>query len=450
MNISLRTFAIVALIACTGLGGCHDNSQGMAHTTDQGFLVPGLMARPAGLGDEEFAKVSRRYTALKQKIESDRNNPEPYVELAQLFLQEARITGRHHEYVPQAQATLDEALRVAPGNFDATITKASMMMTLHQFAEAKKLATDAIAGNPYSAFAYGVLCDAHLELGEYDEAVKASDAMLGIRPDLRSYARASYLREIHGDRDGAIQAMTMAADAGAPGMEDRSWALYNLAGLFMNQGKLDTAAFIYNGILQERPNYPYALSGLAAVKTARGEYPEAIEMLVKATQLSPEHLFVEQLSDVYLAMGARDEARTMEKKAIDAYIQHEKGGWNIDREYAAYCAGHDINLSEALARAKKDYDRRPANIDALDTYAWLLYKNGNAAEAAPLAEQALRLNTPHPALYYHAGLINYAAGNNATAAGYLRRALRENAIVNAALADTATGALAAMAKVARR
>ena len=53
--------------------------------------------------------------------------------------------------------------------------------------------------------------------GNYEEALKNADQMASIRPDLRSYSRVSYMREIHGDRDGAKQAMKMAGDAGAFG-----------------------------------------------------------------------------------------------------------------------------------------------------------------------------------------------------------------------------------------
>jgi hypothetical protein len=44
--------------------------------------------------------------------------------------------------------------------------------------------------------------------------------MMAIRPDLRSYSRVSYLREIFGDIPGAREAMLMAIQAGYPGQEE--------------------------------------------------------------------------------------------------------------------------------------------------------------------------------------------------------------------------------------
>jgi tetratricopeptide (TPR) repeat protein len=300
------------------------------------------------------------------------------------------------------------------------------MMTLHQFQEAKRLAQIAIARVPYNAFSYGVLTDAHIELGEYDEAVKSCDKMLSMRPDLRSYARASYLRELHGDLDGAIAAMRMAADAGVAGQEGRAWTLYQLGMLYLQQGKADTAAFIFKGILDERPNYAYATAGLAQVNNAKRNYAEAIGLLQQAYKIVPDHGFIEQLADIYRAAGETKLADSTAQEALKTFGQHEKGGWNINREFAMFCANHDMNLAAALKRAKSEYETRAHNIDVLETYAWALYKNGQALEAAPLIEQAMNLKTRRATLDYHAGMIYYATGKVSEARTHLQRALTEN------------------------
>jgi tetratricopeptide (TPR) repeat protein len=327
-----------------------------------------------------------------------------------------------------------------------------MMMTRHDFTNAKETIDKAIAKNPYNSGAYGVLCDADVELGKYDEAVTAVDKMMNARPDLRSYARASYLRELHGDRIGAIYAMKLAADAGASGEENREWALFNFGNIYLNWGKLDTAEFIYKGILEERPNYAYAMSGLAMIEADRKNYPAAIEMLVKAAQILPEHIFVEQLADLYQAMGQKEGAAQMEKKALDAFALHEKDGCNVDREYAAFCLNHNINIPEAKTRAEKQYKMRPANIDALDTYAWALYKTDAASDAIPMIEQAMRMKTINPVLHYHAGMIYAKAGNKEKAISELRFALAENpyltplSVADAQTTFTTLGANTASAK----
>lgn len=370
------------------------------------------------------AKQSVEYyeTEIRHKPKVVKN----YVDLANVFLQEARVTGDHHDYIPKAQEMIGEALRLEPENFEALLAKASIMLTLHQFQEAKRLAQIALTKNSYSAFAYGLLVDAHTELGEYDEAVQASDKMLGLRPDLRSYARASYLRELHGDQAGAIAAMRMAVDAGVAGQENRAWVLYHLGMLYAQAGKLDTAAYIFNGTLEERPNYAYALRGLAQINAARQNYHEALRYLRLAHEATPEHVFIEQLAEVYRLAGDERRADSTAQEVLKTFGQHEQGGWNINREFAMFCAAHDLNLPAALKRAEAEYKARPNNIDTQETYAWLLYKNDRAAAAVPIIAAAMRLQTQRPTLTYHAGMIHFAANHAAQARTYLQQALAQN------------------------
>jgi tetratricopeptide (TPR) repeat protein len=380
-------------------------------------------------------------TEIRHKPEVAKN----YVELAQVFLQEARVTGNHHQYIPEAQELLDKALSLEPENFQALICKASLMMTLHRFQEAKRLAQIAIARAPYNAFSHGVLTDALTELGEYHNAVKACDKMLSIRPDLRSYARASYLRELHGDLDGAIAAMRMACDAGVAGQESRAWALYQLGMLYLQQGKADTAAFIFKGILDERPNYAYAAAGLAQVNSAKKKYADAIAFLQEAYRAVPDHGFIELLADLYRAAGDAHRADSTAQEVLKTFGQHEQGAWNINREFAMFCANHGMNLAAALKRAKSEYEARPNNIDVLEAYAWALYKNGHVQEAVPLIEQAMNLKTRRATLDYHAGMIYYAAGKANEAKTHLQRALAENLHLHPLCAAEAQQALAQLA-----
>ena len=389
--------------------------------------IPTLSMRAGSANaSSEFLNAQKAVDFYRDEIRKHPAAAKNYVELAQLFLQESRVTGRHHEYMPKARYLIDKALSYDPENYDARIVKASMLMTLHRFTEAREIAHEAVKRNPHSATAYGVLCDALVETGRYEEAVKTCDRMLSLRPDLRSYSRASYIRELYGHDDGAVEAMKLAADAGVFGQENRAWALYNLGKLFLSEGKLDTAAYIFNGIIEERPDYAYAMAGEAQVKRAKGEYQEAVDLLAKAYQIAPEHLFVEQLADLYRSGGQTKSADGVAKIVLQAYEQHERDGWNVNREYAMFCANQGINLQESLERAKKEFETRPDNIDVLETYAWTLLKVGRPREAVPLVEKAMRLNTESFTLHYHAGVIYSAAGMQDEAQKYFAQAQTEN------------------------
>lgn len=129
---------------------------------------------------------------------------------------------------------------------------------------------------------------------------------------------------------------------------------------------------------------------------------------------------------MYRAAGETHLADSTAQEVLKTFGQHEKGGWNINREFALFCANHGMNLAAALTRAKSEYEMRPNNIEVLETYAWTLYKNGQAREAVPLIAKAMKLNTHRATLDYHAGMIYYAAGQMEKAKAYLLRSRAEH------------------------
>ena len=318
--------------------------------------IPDLSPRGGGANNSsEFINAQHSVDYYREEIRKHPQTAKNYIELAQIFIQESRVTGKHHEYIPKAQQLIDIALEKDPNNLAANVTKASLLMTLHQFKKAKKSIEKITSVYNYNASAFGVLVDANVEMGYYGQAIKACDKMLSIHPDLNSYSRASYIREIYGKQNDAIDAMKLAANAGVTGQENRAWALYNLGNLFLNEGKLDTAEYIFKGILEERPGYSYALCGLADIYADKKNYTEAIKNLVQASQNAPQHIFLEKLADIYKIMAQKESEEEIIKKVLDAFEQHKKDGYDTDLEYARFCSNHEINLNTALKCGKAEY-----------------------------------------------------------------------------------------------
>ena len=64
-----------------------------------------------------------------------------------------------------------------------------VLLSQHHFSDGLAMANQAVAINSYNAFVYGLVIDGNVETGNYDEAVKNSDKMVSIRPDLSSYSQ---------------------------------------------------------------------------------------------------------------------------------------------------------------------------------------------------------------------------------------------------------------------
>src|SRR5450631_2540033 len=186
--------------------------------------------------------ITQSYAAsLERTLKDKPGDPKSSLALAALFIQESRVTGNHVYYDKAAMRYVNDVLKQDSANFSALTYKALLYLSQHHFADGLAVAQKAQKINPYNAFIYGLLVDGYTEMGQYDSAVANADNMVSIRPDIRSYSRISYLREIHGDYPGAISAMKMAVDAGAPGDEATEWTRVQLGHLYENTGDLKSA-----------------------------------------------------------------------------------------------------------------------------------------------------------------------------------------------------------------
>ena len=89
-----------------------------------------------------------------------------------------------------AEQTLRRALSVRAGDYAVQRMLATTLLSQHRFREAIAAARVARDARPNDAWNDGVIGDAHLELGEYDEAFDAFDRMLQMRPSAAAYAAA--------------------------------------------------------------------------------------------------------------------------------------------------------------------------------------------------------------------------------------------------------------------
>ncbi|MBU1821093.1 MAG: tetratricopeptide repeat protein, partial [Bacteroidetes bacterium] len=182
--------AIVTLIGC----GEKNKDGQSASTSTSPMEIPPLFQRSGELAAaDEWPKTIAKVEELKKNILKNSGDVKPRLQIAMIYLSEARITGEHPYYYPAVLKILDGVLMMDPKNFEATTFKASVKMSQHQFAEARELAEKARQINPNNAYVYGVLVDANVELGNYEEAVAMSDKMQALKPSLESYSRASYL-----------------------------------------------------------------------------------------------------------------------------------------------------------------------------------------------------------------------------------------------------------------
>jgi tetratricopeptide (TPR) repeat protein len=349
---------------------------------------------------------------------------ESLVALGLRFQQQARETGDPSFY-PRSEAALTEAAELDLRNPLAVTGLAALAASRHRFEEARSLAQRALRLAPQSVGARGVLGDALVALGRYREAFAAFDQMAALKPNLASYSRVSYARELLGDPHGAIGAMRLAVEAGVGTREPRAWTLVQLGNLYFDVGRIQPAERAYRRALSVFPGYAHAQAALGRVAAARGRFDAAVVFYRRAVARLPLPQYEGALGDVLRLAGRGREAREA-YGAVDA-IQRlfEANGARTELETALFDLDHDLRREDALVRARAAYRVRKS-IEAEDVLAWALYKNGRCSEARAHSIRALRLGTRDALKVFHRGTIERCLGHGVAAATFLRESLAIN------------------------
>jgi tetratricopeptide (TPR) repeat protein len=438
-SLSMRTrspgpiprLAVAAIVAAALLTGALNLRPMLERATGMEAIAPvapSAVDSLIGVPERAETALDARIATLQQSLREgdERIRGIAATQLGQAYLQKARETG-DPGYYPKAEALFTQALGADAEDAEAMVGLGTLALARHQFSDALDWGEKSRALNPYHAPTYGVIADAQIELGRYDEAVETVQAMVDLRPDLGSYARVSYVRELMGDRKGALIAMEEAVTAGSGYPENVAWVRVQLGNLHFDGGFLKNAATEYEAALAAVPGYAPAMAGKARVAAANGDLDEAATLYEQAVRTIPLPEFVVAYGDVLHAAGKRDEAAA-QYALVDAMQQiYAANGVETDLELALYTADHGSpeDLPRAVEQARAAVAARPS-IVAWDVLAWTLYRSGELDEAAEASAEAMRLGTPNALLHFHAGMIAAARGEDDSAISRLETALELN------------------------
>jgi tetratricopeptide (TPR) repeat protein len=388
-----------------------------------GATLPGPAASPIPL--DSFAAANDRRIAQAQDLL--RSRPDSVVgmnQLAQAYLQKVREVG-DPSYYPKVESLLKTAIAKDPSNFDSTTLMGLLLLAQHRFREALDWGNKARALNPNNSGPLGVITDANVELGLYDDAGTSVQQMVNIRPDLASYSRFSYVQELNGNIDGAIQSMKDAVTAGGPFPENTAYVQVLLGNLQFNRGHLDEAETQYRQVLGQYANYAPALASLGAVRAAQARFREAIGLYKQAIVIYPLPQYVVALGDVYASSGdASNAAKTYDLAATEQQL-YAANGVDLDQELALFEADHRRNLPDALAAAQRAIRDRPS-VTSADVLAWTRFQTGAYQDALAASLQAHRIGTQDALFFFHTGMIEARLGMAEQGRTDLRKALSIN------------------------
>src|SRR3954452_6224599 len=254
-----------------------------------------------------FAGTVALFTALHSSPPSSHlppPSPDERSLIADRYLQRVRETGDASFYV-RAQGVLRGARRTPA----VLTTLGTLALARHDFKGGLDYGLRARRLAPSTVKPLGVIVDAQVELGRYRDAGRTLQTMLDEKPNLSSYARVSYFRELHGDLGGAVRAMRLAVSAGGGAPENVASVQPLLGQLEYVRGQLPAAGLAFRQALARFPDYPPAEAGLARVDAAAGRLRPAIPRPRSGVARGPLPEYVIALGESELAAGMPTRAR---------------------------------------------------------------------------------------------------------------------------------------------
>lgn len=355
------------------------------------------------------ASLDRAVEALQARLRRLPKDHQAWARLGSAYVQQARITADPSYYTKAEQAPA-RAAALAPGAPDVLTGQAALAAGRHEFAQAVRLADQALEANPYGAAAYGVRADALTQLGRDGEATAAIEEMMRLRPGVASFTRASYAAELRGDVRTAEEYLRYALrDATDP--EDVAYCRHYLGELALHSGDLDRATREYDAALAAVPGHVPALAGRARALALSGGLTEAAAAYQEVVNRLPLAQYLVEYGEVLRRLG-RDPSGPW--ALLDAQRRlMASAGVRDDLTWAEFEADHG-SAERAVRHARAEYARNP-NLVAADALAWALYRAGRPKEAIRYAEQATSTGWRNALLHHHRAVIERALGRTGAA-----------------------------------
>ena len=285
-------------------------------------------------------------------------------------------------------------------------------------------------GTPRKAELYGAL---GMIYHAYDLTAAAEVCYrnaIEIRPGFRWHYYLGHVLADRGQADAAVPEFETALridPAYLPGT-------LRLARLQLERRDLDEAARLYERVRAADPNEAEALTGLARVAFARGDFATAITRLNEALPHAPQANEIQHLLGLaHARLGQRDRAQEFLARGgdiraarFDSMLRHvqalDRGGQeHQDRGATLLADGH---LTQALERFRLGVEARPRDPRARTNLGTARLRSGDVEGAAEDFRAALTIDPNYPLAHFNLGTIFSARGEDESAIAHYRAALR--------------------------
>ncbi|NOT74761.1 MAG: cell surface protein [Cyclobacteriaceae bacterium] len=359
--------------------------------------------------DESLQKCNKEMAFWRKKLEEVPDGEAYRIKIAGLLSSRFMLNGKIEDI--EASDSIYHLI-ISNNQPYASIHRAlaANAITQHKFREARMEIDKAIEIGEGKAASLYMLVDVDLELGDYAGATYAMSQFTN-KNFFPYVIREAKLKDHEGKLDSAIVLMEKALDQVKDNASLLLWTQSNLGDMYGHAGRVKDSYKAYLKVLQQNPDYDYALKGIAWIAFSNDHnFAEAKRIVnhIAPKRATPDmHLLLAQIAG---AENDRDE----KKKQLELFIKSarsEKYGDMYNKYLALLEAEEFSNPSAAIQIAEIEVRNRPTT-QSYDLLAWGYFQKGDIIHALTIAREQIENKTHEPDALYHLGMIYQANGMN--------------------------------------
>jgi tetratricopeptide (TPR) repeat protein len=304
-----------------------------AHQKDGNFILAVASACRAYIELFKSTKAAEDFTSGKERCEqvlsTDQNSGEVHLALGELYSASGDIDAAKLEYL--------DALKLSPGNPDASIGLASVLVRQGNLQGGEELYLQSVRENPTYWKAHNSLGTHYFRHGMYNRAIESYSRVTQlVASNVVAFINLGAAQLYSGDFDGAFESWGRANE-----LERNSGTLSNLGTALYYAGRFEEALVRYQSAIDIDPVDHRLWGNLGdnlrllpgRMDEAKNAYLEAISLAEAVIEVNPDDAYtLSRLAVYYAATGDADKA-------------------DGARERAEILAGFDLNVLYDLAVA---------------------------------------------------------------------------------------------------
>jgi tetratricopeptide (TPR) repeat protein len=379
----------------------------------------------SGGGEPEAGRAIEVLQQLRQESPGDGR-------VLYLLAQGQRTVGR----LDDAETTARELTKVAPGSLTGPYSLALALEAKQQYRQVVEILAPATAQPPSPGAGLEMtpllvhLGFAHLEIGEYDQALTAFERARATSPGNRVVDL--YILQVQVAARRFDQALALARSLRSARPSDQR-VIRLEADALRQTGKPDEGAALLTRAVDENPNDLAAYLALAEYRAQTGQFDAAMQVVDRAAAKFPSELSVTFEAGAVLERQKRfADAERKFKEVLARDPLHAQA-----LNYLGYMlADRGERLDEAIGYIRRALEVEPHNGAYLDSLGWAYFRQNRLDQAESYLRRAADQRVRGSAVQEHFGDVLFRLGRYDEAVGAWLRALEgDGEQVDAAVID---------------